>query len=242
MAIVYRHRRLDTFQPFYIGIGKTISRAYRTDNRTKWWKRVVNKTEYLVEILARNISYEDAQELECFLISEYGRLDNKTGILVNQTNGGEGTLGRIVSDETKKKIGLSNTSKEFKKRKPHSEEAKLNMSKAQKGKKHSEERIKINSESHKGLKASDETKLKMGLVHKGNTNTLGLKHSDETKQKMSYAHKGKNYKGKEVIDINTGIVYKSITLACLDLNLSINTIWVKMKKENFNLKYINYGI
>lgn len=224
MAIVYRHRRLDTLQPFYIGIGKSKSRAYRTDNRTGWWKKVVKKAEYSVEILAENISYENAQELECFLISEYGRLDNKTGILINQTNGGEGTLGRIVSEETKRKIGLANTSIVFKKRKPLSEETKLKIGLANKGFKHSKETIEKNRLRGFGKKQSLEAIEKRRLALKGNKNGEG--------------NKGKNQKGRQVLDINTGIIYKSITLACLDLNLHISTVWRNLQKDNFKLKYI----
>ena len=49
MSIVYRHRRLDTFEVFYIGIGKTEKRAYSKKNRNKWWKNIILKTEYSVD-------------------------------------------------------------------------------------------------------------------------------------------------------------------------------------------------
>ena len=128
MAITYRHRRNDTNEIFYIGIGKKDNRAYIKSNRSDWWKRVVNKVGYTVDIIANNISWEDACELEMFLISEYGRVDNKTGQLINQTNGGDGNdywlgkkrskktidkirgtqEGKVTSQETKDKISKSN--------------------------------------------------------------------------------------------------------------------------------------
>jgi len=101
MAIVYRHRRLDTNEIFYIGIGVSLKRPFEKSNRNKWWKNIVNKTDYLVEILTDKISYEDAKELEEFLISQYGRRDLGTGTLVNLTDGGEGTKGVVVSKEKK---------------------------------------------------------------------------------------------------------------------------------------------
>lgn len=94
---LYRHRRLDTFEIFYVGIGSTDNnfRAYSLHSRNNFWKNVVAKTKYTVEILIENLSHEDASELEMFLIRVYGRRDLKKGSLTNLTNGGEGTLGYI---------------------------------------------------------------------------------------------------------------------------------------------------
>ena len=54
---VYRHRRLDTNKIFYVGISKTknFKRAYSKNNRNIHWKRIVNKTDYNVEILKSNL-------------------------------------------------------------------------------------------------------------------------------------------------------------------------------------------
>jgi hypothetical protein len=43
--------------------------------------------------LYNDISYEDAVDLEILIISTLGKICNKTGILTNITDGGEGTLG-----------------------------------------------------------------------------------------------------------------------------------------------------
>lgn len=121
MAIVYRHRRLDTNEIFYVGIGKAETRAHnKSNNRSLFWKNIVNKTNYSVEIIARDISWEEACELEVILIREYGRKDLKTGILVNLTNGGDGSKGykrivpmvfskesRLKMSESQKKNGIS---------------------------------------------------------------------------------------------------------------------------------------
>ena len=58
---LYRHIRLDKNEPFYIGIGtkkefftdfKTeYRRAFEISNRTTYWKNIVNKTSYEVEVL-----------------------------------------------------------------------------------------------------------------------------------------------------------------------------------------------
>lgn len=107
MALVYRHRRLDTNEIFYIGIGKDMKRPFDKVGRNIFWKKVTNKTKYEVEILIDNIDYEEAKELEILLIKEYGRRDLGLGTLVNLTDGGEGLLGFKPSQETKNKISNS---------------------------------------------------------------------------------------------------------------------------------------
>lgn len=103
--VVYRHRRLDINEIFYIGIGKSKSRAYQIRSRNEFWKNITNKTDYSVEIIAENLNVEDAKELECFLIQEYGRKDLGSGQLVNLTDGGDGCIN--FSDITKNKISQS---------------------------------------------------------------------------------------------------------------------------------------
>jgi hypothetical protein len=127
MAIVYRHRRLDTNKIFYIGIGKEEKRAYRKDGRNNYWNNIINKTDYNVEIISKNIDWETACELEIFLISEYG-IKN----LSNITLGGEGNLGNLHSIETKKimsekKIGKTTWNKGLKEDKEHIEKRRINL-------------------------------------------------------------------------------------------------------------------
>lgn len=129
--IVYRHRRLDTYEVFYVGIGKTERRAYRKHSRNKHWHNIVNKSGYLVEILAEVDTWEEACELEMLLISEYGREDLGLGNLVNMTDGGDGTVGSIFSEEHKRKLS------EAKKGVTLSELHKQKLSAINKGKKHS---------------------------------------------------------------------------------------------------------
>ena len=90
MSLVYQHRRKDTGEIFYIGIGESIKRAHDKTNRNEIWKRIAQETEYDIEIIENNISREEAKNIERKLISEYGRIDRSTGILSNKSIGGEG--------------------------------------------------------------------------------------------------------------------------------------------------------
>lgn len=97
MAVVYRHIRLDNNEVFYIGIGVSKKRAYEKSNRNKYWSNIVSKTEYEVDILKKDLTYDDAKEIEKLLICYYGRKDLGLGTLVNMTDGGEGSPGVIPS-------------------------------------------------------------------------------------------------------------------------------------------------
>lgn len=102
---LYRHIRLDKNEPFYIGIGtkqgKKVKhrhiyteypRAYSKYLRSDFWRKVVAKTEYEVEILLESDDYEFIKQKEVEFIALYGRRDLEKGTLVNLTDGGDGVL------------------------------------------------------------------------------------------------------------------------------------------------------
>ena len=96
--IVYQHRRKDTGEIFYIGIGRKY-RPYIMNNRNKMWKNIVNKTDYDIEIVNSFDNRKDAENLEIQLIKKYGRRDLGLGTLVNMTDGGDGCEGRVWTKE-----------------------------------------------------------------------------------------------------------------------------------------------
>lgn len=102
MAIVYQHRRKDTNEVFYIGIGSDEKRAYEY-GRNHLWQEVVDETEYDIEITHKDIIWEEACAIEKYLISFWGRKDLGLGLLTNLTDGGDGTIGFIRSAESNKK-------------------------------------------------------------------------------------------------------------------------------------------
>jgi hypothetical protein len=152
---LYRHRRLDNNEIFYVGIGtgNNLKRANNKSTRNNLWKKIVNKTKYNIEIIATNLSFEDAKELEIFLIQLYGRKDLKTGNLSNMTDGGKGALN--MSLDRKKK--LSN----FSKNRIWSNESKKKLSNSKKGVPLSDFHKEQCRKGKLGTKVSKKTRLLM---------------------------------------------------------------------------------
>jgi len=144
MAYLYRHIRLDKNQPFYIGIGKNelnFERAYSKANRNKYWHNIVNQTEYRIDILFNDLTWEEVCEKEKEFIHLYGKNTNK-GTLCNISDGGNGGfLGEEINIKRKKTLMGHYVSEETK------------------------EKIR---QKAIGRKISDEVKEKMSLVHKVN--------------------------------------------------------------------------
>jgi hypothetical protein len=107
MAIVYIHRKKDIedsfLNVFYVGIGNFGKRAYQTCNRNKYWHNIVKKHGYYIEITHTDIIWEEACSIEKYLIAFYGRHNKKEGLLCNLTDGGDGTIGIVTTEENRKR-------------------------------------------------------------------------------------------------------------------------------------------
>ncbi|WP_089177255.1 NUMOD3 domain-containing DNA-binding protein [Bosea sp. AS-1] len=172
---VYQHRRNDTGAIFYIGKGSG-NRAWdehwsRYQNRI--WKGCA-KHGYTVEIVCDGLDEKHALDLEVMLIQAHGRKNLGAGELANLTDGGEGVSGRVLSEETKRKISDGNKGKIM------SLEARIKLAQycgdraSMWGKKHSPETI---------------AKLSAGKI--GNKNPLGHRHSEETKETLKFKARNK---------------------------------------------------
>ena len=161
MAYIYRHIRLDKNIPFYIGIGVDdnegkFKRSKAKEHRNDYWRNIVSKTDYRVEIILNDLSWEEACKKEKEFINLYGRKDKLEGYLANQTDGGDGGTGVIVKPETREKIRQFQISLD-KKGKPGrvwTQESKDKLANTIRGMKHSSETIekmrkpKVNKENY----------------------------------------------------------------------------------------------
>lgn len=179
MALVYSHVKSNK-EVFYIGISKNINRPYSNKNRNKYWHNVVNKYLYTVNIICNNITYEDAVQIEKYLILYYGRKCLNTGTLVNITDGGEGVVGMKRTEETKLKMSISGKNRIW------SDEHKLNHKNACKNRTLSlKTRLNMSSNNAK-TKSKKVINLTTNVVYKSLVeacNILNLKYS-ATKAKL----------------------------------------------------------
>lgn len=110
---IYRHIRPDTDEVFYVGKGFANNRVHscrytERHGRNKWWTSIVNKNNgvFDAEIIYWCDTEDEANIKEREFISIYGRKDLNKGTLVNLTDGGDGSSGVLMSDETKKKLSI----------------------------------------------------------------------------------------------------------------------------------------
>jgi hypothetical protein len=160
--------------PYYIGKGI---------GKRAWSKRhnVHLPTDLSrIQIMQDGLTNDEAKVLEIELIAKYGRKDLGTGILRNQTDGGDGAnlvgkkngmYGRTHSDEARAKIKKARATQVMQ---PMTEEQKNYLSKLFKGRKKPAGCPEFHTE---------ETKAKIAAAHLGKPKKKGFKQSDEQKQK-----------------------------------------------------------
>jgi hypothetical protein len=210
MAYLYRHIRLDKNEPFYIGIGSDTEykRANSNHNRTKYWKNIISKTEYRIDIVMDNLSWEEACEKEKEFIALYKRKCDG-GILCNLTLGGEGVYGLKHSDQSKQLMSIQ------RKGRKQSEETIIKRAKKLSG---------INNPNY-GKKIPDYQKEIIAAAQRGR------KKSDLEKEAIYSKTR------KKVLDLNTNIIYSSINDAAKVFNVYNTTMsrWIKNPNKNFKL-------
>ena len=191
MFYVYAYLRTLDYTPYYIGKGKG-NRAWGKDHTV-----VVPSDLSRIVIIERHLTELGALAIERRMLRWYGRKDNGTGILRNQTDGGEGGNGAIRTEEQRKRIGDFNRGKVLteetkqKMRKPKPQGFGDRVSAASKGKPKTDEHRKNLSAAgkgnipwNKGLTKSDPR------VAKYATTNTGRIVSEDTRKKQSIAHKG----------------------------------------------------
>jgi len=159
MYYVYKHKKADTNEVFYVGKGKH-NRAFVSSKRNPYWKNIVAKHGFAIEFVAKNLDEELAFLVEAETINLYKRLNIR---LSNMTDGGEGASGysHPHTKEHKEKMkgnqyGAASWGKTFK-GKTHSDEQKAKWSEIRKG---------VTS-PRKGVVLSDETRSKISQARIG---------------------------------------------------------------------------
>jgi len=161
MFYTYAYLREDK-TPYYIGKGS--GKRVFVPHKGRNGKIVISvPSKERILILKENLTEEEAFKHEVYMINVLGRKDNNTGILRNQSNGGEGSSGHVKSEEWKKM-----QSERMKKNNAmHNPECLEKMRKKQTGKKQSEETISKRVSKTKGRKQSDEERQKRSEARKG---------------------------------------------------------------------------
>jgi group I intron endonuclease len=169
-------------------------------------------------ILFEKLTEQEAKSKEKELIAEYHTcIYDNNPVGYNMTFGGEGLLGHVANEETRRKMSESHKGKlnSFY-GKHHTNETKQKFSKDRKGKNLGE------SNPFYGKSHSEETKKK--LSEQASTRT-----GDKNPNYGNHALKGryvgiKNANAKQIYCYETNKIYQTITEAANELNISISAI------------------
>ena len=173
--------------PYYIGKGQR-DRAFTKHKNVK--VPPLNR----ILILKRNLTEAEAFKHEKYMIFVFGRKDLGTGILCNFTEGGEGTSGRVLSEETKRKMSISQKGRSV------SVERRAKISNALKGKKLSESHKKSKQYTRRG-----EDHPMFGRVGEENP-AYGIPRPEEVKNRIA-----KTLKGHEVTQETRNKISQKLT-------------------------------
>ncbi len=162
----------DASIPTYVGKGKDFRMVKHQNPKRKNHFSLHLQKQLRNGIFPITVKFDAASEEEAFaneirLIAKFGRKDLGTGSLYNKTDGGEGSNGWKMTEESRRKCSIASAKRVGWKM---SDDQKARLSKA-----------KI------GTKASDETRAKMSATRKGRAKT------PEHQQKITVSLKGLKY-------------------------------------------------
>ena len=206
MFYTYAYLREDG-TPYYIGKGVK-GRIYSSNRKIK---KPTDKSRII--FLKQNLTEEEAFNHEEYMISVCGRKDLGTGALYNQTNGGQGCSGRIMSLEQRQHLSVI---KKGKKVYDITEETRRKMSYSASKRNHTEE-----------------SKNKISLAHKAKSKPPLPK---EVKEKISSSL----CKNRWLVELPTGETLEVINLRqfCIENNLNTGHISSRRKSKGYKVTKI----
>jgi group I intron endonuclease len=134
------------------------------------------KENFIFTVFACYHNVQEAKEAEKYWIAE---LKKQSVPLYNLTNGGDGAVGYIPTEITRKRMSVAHTGI------MHTEVSKKKMSKTRRTKNYSGERSSFFGKHH-----TDEAKKKVSEANKGNTAFLGKQHTQNTIELMKSNSRG----------------------------------------------------
>lgn len=202
-------------------------------NKNQYFSRAIKKygwDNFDHEMLAENLSENEAKQLEVEYIAKWNLIDRNKGY--NLTVGGEGIAGFTHTEETKKKISKSAKGKIV------SLKTRKKLREINKGKKLSEEnKVKLIL-ANTGRKFSKETKKKISNALKGKTHSEEAKEkmrnrivSEEAKKKLSLLNKGKKHTEEAKRKISEAS--KNNQIGAKNHNAKLTILIINDKKFNF---------
>lgn len=207
---VYKHVRLDTGLVFYIGKGHG-KRAWSSKNRNPYWNNIA-KLGYSVELVKTNLTEEESFSLEIEMI----KLHKST--LVNMTEGGEGSSGRLCSLDTKNKISESLMSYKI------TENHRMSISRSVAGSKN----------GMYGKNHSYDSKLKI------KNNKIGKKLVLSQEGLKNKARGCKIHKSKLVINTETGIIFECARAASDFYKIPLKSLYKMLSGYRDNKTTLRY--
>lgn len=205
-GVIYRIYNLQNGKSYIgqtVAFNKRINAHFKRSRKTPLYHAIAQygAEAFKIEILEDNVSENLLDKLEILHIRFF---NCKAPNGYNLTDGGEGTRGRSLSIEHRRKIGEASKGNQHGKGYKHSAKARQKISESStgknnpmygkpspmKGKRHSPESLEKMRAAHTGKKMSLEARAKMSTAHKGNQYNKGRKHSAESRKKMSESHKG----------------------------------------------------
>lgn len=172
-------------EPFYVGKGdrKRLSRQLIKSTRPQVLSRVtaIRNSGLQPGVLVPVSTQSEVLALlaEATLIGHYGRQDTGEGPLLNRTNGGEGTVGRVMPSHLRAQLSERMKGTTIGVGRVVTPEARARIAQAQR-----------NREREVGAHLSDERKAKISASKKGKAvRGVGWSHSEETKAKIRAACK-----------------------------------------------------